>query len=513
LFRLTLLVPDLFPGPCRLSEKIRKKNRARNSLLLISSPFVLTLSTILNFRLNITMIGKTILPEIDALIQSRDLATLKEVLDDFLPPDLAELIGDIPERDQAVIFRLLPKNVAAETFEYLDVDAQASLLKALGKEEVSTILNEMHPDDRTALLEELPGTVVKDVMTLLSPEERKIAQSLLGYPEDSIGRLMTPDYIAVRKEWTVKQVLDYVREHGKDSETLNVIYVVDEKGRLIDDLRIREILLAPPEKLISDIMKENFVALLPTDDQETAVKAFSKYGRVALPVVTTDGHLVGIVTVDDVLTIAEEEHTEDIQKFGGVEALDEPYTTISLTRMVRKRATWLVILFVGEMLTATAMGFFEEEIARAVVLALFVPLIISSGGNSGSQAATLIIRAMALGEVTLKQWWTVMWREIISGLMLGSILGAIGFLRISVWSLFTNIYGPHWLLIALTVGTSLVGVVLWGTLSGSMLPFILKRLGADPATSSAPFVATLVDVTGIVIYFSVAYVILTGTLL
>ena len=460
------------------------------------------------------MIGKTILPEIDALIQSRDVATIKEVLSDLPAPDIAELIGDLPERDQAVIFRLLSKNVASETFGYLDVDTQETLLKALGKEEVSTILNEMHPDDRTALLEELPGPVVKDIITLLSPEERKIAQSLLGYPEESVGRLMTPDYIAVRKEWTVKEVLDFVRENGKDSETLNIIYVVDGKGHLIDDLRIREILLSPLDRKVAELMNENFVALRPTDDQETAVSTFKKYSRVALPVVTDDGHLVGIVTIDDVLTIAEEEHTEDIQKFGGVEALDEPYTSISLTRMVKKRAGWLVILFLSEMLTATAMGFFENEIAKAVVLALFVPLIISSGGNSGSQAATLIIRAMALGEVTLKEWWKVMRREILSGLMLGSILGAIGFLRITLWSLISsNLYGPHWPLIALTVGTSLIGVVMWGTLSGSMLPFVLKRFGADPATSSAPFVATLVDVTGLLIYFTVAYMILSGTLL
>lgn len=459
------------------------------------------------------MIGKSILPELEALIQSRDVATLKELLSDFLVPDLAELIGDLPERDEAVIFRLLPKNTAAETFEYLNVDSQKSLLKALGKEEVGTILNEMAPDDRTALLEELPGPVVKDLIMLLSPEERKIAQNLLGYPEESVGRLMTPDYIAVRKEWTVKEVLDYVREHGKDSETLNVLYVVDEKGILIDDIRMREILLAPLDVIIADLMNQNFVALKPTDDQETAVNAFTKYSRVALPVVSDSGHLLGIVTVDDVLTIAEQESTEDIQKFGGVEALDEPYTTISLGRMVKKRASWLVILFLGEMLTATAMGFFEKEIARAVVLALFVPLIISSGGNSGSQAATLIIRAMALGEVTLSGWWLVMRREILSGLMLGSILGAIGFLRISIWSLISDMYGPHWPLIALTVGTSLVGVVMWGTLSGSMLPFILKRFGVDPATSSAPFVATLVDVTGLIIYFSVAYLILSGTLL
>lgn len=459
------------------------------------------------------MIGKTIQPEIAALIQSRDFATLKEILADFLIPDLAELIGDMDERDQAVLFRLLPKQTAAETFEYLDRDIQKSLLKALAQGEVATILNDMHPDDRTALLEELPGPVVKELVALLTPEERKVAQTLLGYPEESVGRLMTPDYIAVKKEWTTRQVLDYIREHGKNSETLNLVYVVDEKGRLIDDIRIRELLLSPLERPVAELMDENFAWLMATDDQETAVHAFSKYSRVALPVVDDESHLIGIVTIDDILTVAKEEHTEDIQKFGGMEALDEPYINSPLLQMVKKRAGWLVVLFLGEMLTATAMSYFEGEIARAVVLALFVPLIISSGGNSGSQAATLIIRALALGEVTLRDWWRVMRREIISGFMLGLILGVIGFLRISVWSLFTHIYGEHWLLIATTVGLSLVGVVLWGTLAGSMLPFLLKRLGADPATSSAPFVATLVDVTGLVIYFSAAVVVLSGTLL
>jgi magnesium transporter len=351
------------------------------------------------------------------------------------------------------------------------------------------------------------------LITLLSPEERATAQALLNYPEDSIGRLMTPDYIAVRKDWTVQDVLNYVRANGEDKETLNVIYVIDEKGKLIDDLRIREFLLAPLDRRVSEMMDENFVALSVYADKETAVDMFKRYNRTALPVVDSEGHLVGIVTIDDVLQVQEEESTEDIQKIGGMEALDEPYLEISLPRMIKKRAGWLVILFIGEMLTATAMGFFEHEIARAVVLALFVPLIISSGGNSGSQASTLIVRAMALGEVTLPLWWRVMRREFISGLALGSILGSIGFLRIAVWSMFTTIYGPHWMLIALTVALSLVGVVLWGTLIGSMMPFILKRLGADPATSSAPFVATMVDVTGLVIYFSVAYLILRGTLL
>ena len=324
---------------------------------------------------------------------------------------------------------------------------------------------------------------------------------------------MTPDFVSVRKEWTLRHVLDHVRAHGRDSETLNVIYVVNGNNRLIDDLRIREILLAPLHAVVSDLCDNRFVSLNATDDKKEAVKVFRQYDRTVLPVIDSHGRLVGIVTLDDVLDVAEEEATREIQKFGGLEALDEPYMSTPLLEMIRKRATWLVILFVGEMLTATAMGYFETEIKRAVVLALFVPLIISSGGNSGSQAATLIIRALALGEVKLRDWWRVMRREVLSGLLLGLILGTIGFLRIALWSAFSSLYGEHWMLVGLTVSCSLLGIVLWGTLTGSMLPFILKRLGMDPATSSAPFVATLVNVTGLIIYFSVALVILHGTLL
>jgi magnesium transporter len=310
-----------------------------------------------------------------------------------------------------------------------------------------------------------------------------------------------------------------VRENGQDSETLNVIYVVDERGKLIDDLRIREFLLKPLTAKVSDIRDRTFVALSVNDSQEEALNAFRKYDRAALPVVDSDSMLVGIVTSDDMLDVAEEEATEDIQKFGGMEALDEPYMRIPLWRMVRKRAGWLVILFLGEMLTATAMANYQDEIAKAVVLALFLPLIISSGGNSGSQASTLIIRAMALGEVTLRDWWRVASRELRAGLSLGAILGAIGAARVAVWSMVgeryfhRQLYGPHWPLVAVTVGTALVGVVLWGSLSGSMLPFVLRRVGADPATSSAPFVATLVDVTGLIIYFSIALLIMRGAML
>jgi len=459
------------------------------------------------------MLSRLLQPEIKSLLDVRDLSTLKEVLSDWTPADIAELISDLPEYEQAVIFRLLPRDLAADVFEYIDFDMQVSLLKGLGNEEAAAILNEMSPDDRTALLEDLPGSVAKQMITLLSAEERKIAVRLLGYPEDSVGRLMTPDYIDVKPEWTMIDVLNHIREYGKDSETLNIVYVVDEKGKLIDDLKIRDIILAPLDRKVIDLMDENFVALHVTDDQESAVQTFKKYDRVALPVVDAQGLLIGIVTVDDVFDVAEEEATEDIHKLGAVEALEEPYSTIPLLSMVKKRAIWLTILFIGEIMTAIAMGYFENELSKAVVLSIFIPLIISSGGNSGSQAATLVIRAMAIGEISLKDWWLIMRREVMSGFSLGCILGVIGFIQVTVLANFTASIGEHWILIGLTVGFSLIGIVLWGTLSGSMLPFILKKVGADPATSSAPLVATMVDVTGLIIYFSVAILLLSGTLL
>src|SRR5438874_4323503 len=455
------------------------------------------------------MVGKILIPEIKSMIDARNFGALRELFADWPPADVAEVILDLPENDQVIIFRVLPAALAADVFEYLDVEAQQQLLRAMAHEQVVAILNEMSPDDRTALLEEMPSAAARQLIRLLTPDERRIAQSLLGYPEGSVGRLMTPDFIAVHDDWTVKEVFDHVREFGRDSETLNVIYVVDERGKLIDDLRIREFLLKPLTARVGDIRDQTFVALKVNDSQEEALNAFRRYDRVALPVVDSNGVLVGIVTSDDMLDVAEEEATEDIQKIGGMEALDEPYMRISLWRMVRKRAGWLVVLFLGEMLTATAMASFQDEIAKAVVLALFLPLIISSGGNSGSQASTLIIRAMALGEVTLRDWWRVAGREIRAGLSLGVILGVLGAARVAIWSILgkeyfhRDLYGPHWPLVAMTVGSALVGVVLWGSLSGSMLPFVLRGLGADRATSSAPFVATLVDGTGLNIYFSI----------
>jgi magnesium transporter len=452
-------------------------------------------------------------PDLARIIEARDFVALHEMLKHWSPATAAGLLEGLPVEQQVVAFRVLPRELAADVFEYLPLEAQERLLRAMAREDVAGILNEMAPDDRTALLDELPGTVTQQLLNLLTPEERAVAVRLLGYPEGSIGRLMTPDYVRVRPDWTMEHVLDHIRRYGHDSETLSIVYVIDERGRLTGEIPIRKVLLLPPATRVAEVMDTRVVALRATDSQESAVPVFRREDRVALPVTDSGGTLIGIVTIDDVLDVAESAATRTLQRFGGVEALDGPYLEVPLPAMVRRRAGWLVVLFLGEMLTATAMGFFEKEIARAVVLALFVPLIISSGGNSGSQAATLVIRALALGEVTLRQWWRVMRREIWSGLALGAILGAVGFVRIALWSVFTDLYGPHWALVALTVGTALVGVVLWGTLAGAMLPFALRRLGFDPAASSAPFVATLVDVTGLVIYFGVAALILRGTLL
>src|SRR5947199_4610729 len=465
------------------------------------------------------MVGNLLAPEIKSLIDARDFGALRELFREWPRADVAEVILDMPENDQVIIFRVLPAALAADVFEYLDIDAQQQLLRAMAHEQVVAILNEMSPDDRTALLEEMPSAAARQLIQLLTPEERRVARALLGYPEGSVGRLMTPDFVAVRENWTVKEVLDYVREHGPDSETLNFIYVVEERGKLIDDLRIRNFLLRPLNTRVDEIMDRSFVHLTVNETQEEALNIFRKYDRAALAVVDSNGVLVGIVTQDDMLDVAEEEATEDIQKIGGMEALDEPYMRISLWRMVQKRAGWLIILFLGEMLTATAMANYQAELAKALVLALFLPLIISSGGNSGSQASTSMIRAMALGEVTLRDWWTVMRREIQAGRLLGAILGAIGVVRVGAWAivgeqyLHRQPYGAHWPLVALIVGVALVGVVLWVTLTGSCLPFILRRVGADPAASSAPFVATLVDVTGLIIYFSIALLILRGVML
>jgi magnesium transporter len=326
--------------------------------------------------------------------------------------------------------------------------------------------------------------------------------------------MMTPDYVWVYEHNTVAEVLETIRRYGKVSETIDVIYVINNDGIFLDDIRIRDIILAAPDKTVSDLMDGRTIVLYSDEDQEIASGVFKMNNRVALPVVSRSMKLLGIVTIDDILWVAEEEYSEDMQKIGGTEALDAPYLDTPILKLFRKRVVWLIVLFLGELITASVMEHFEAELAKAVVLALFIPLIISSGGNSGSQASTLVIQALAIGDITISDWWTIMKREIISGLLLGTVLGIIGYTRVLVWhSIVPEVYGPHYQLIGLVLGITLLGIVLWGTLCGSMLPLLLKRLGADPAVSSAPFVATLVDITGLILYFSVAFAFLSGILM
>ncbi len=451
--------------------------------------------------------------QFEEAMSSNDKLVMRDFLNNQNISDVAQLVSDNEEYETQIISILSPHR-AVSTFKILDVPEQRRIIQSLPPIKTAELLNELPADDRTAFLEELPPGVVRELIKMLDPEERKVTLALLGYPEGSVGRLMIPDYIAVREDWTMGEVLDEVRKEGRYMETIDVVYVISAQGEFIDDLKIKDVILSSPDKLVSENIDRRYISLNANDTQEEANNIFKMNNRVALPVVDDNNLMLGIVTIDDVLWVANEEFTENMQRIGGTEALDEPYLEMPLLKLFRKRVGWLIILFLGEMLTATAMGYFEDELAKALILALFVPLIISSGGNSGSQASTLIIQAMAMGEVYVEDWWRVLKREILSGLMLGTVLGIIGFVRIEVWSqFFPEVYGEHSFFIALTVGFSLIGVVLWGTLSGSMLPLLLKKLGADPATSSAPFVATLVDVTGLIIYFSLAYVFLSGILL
>lgn len=433
---------------------------------------------------------------------------------DMHPADIAEAISEMKRKERNLHFLKLSPELKVEVFSFLDINIQEEIVRSMTREDYAEVLNNLEPDDRTELLENFPDELIKYSINLLNDTEKQIALNLIGYKEDSIARLMTPLYIQTKANKTVKQVFQHIKKYGKKAETLNYIYVIDDSNVLIDDLQIGQLLMADEDTLIADLIDHNFVSLVTTTPMEDAFDIFEKYDRSAMPIITEKGVLVGIVTFDDILDKIKERDTEDIQKFGGMEELDLSYTHTPLFELVKKRAGWLVVLFLGEMLTASAMSYYDQEIEKAVVLALFVPLIISSGGNSGSQAASLIIRAMALGEVKLSDWWYVMRKEIASGLMLGGILGFIGFVRIFIWQeAGIYDYGEFWLYVGLSVSVSLVFIVLWGTLSGSIIPFVLKRFGMDPATASAPFVATLVDVSGLIIYFTIAALFLSGKLL
>lgn len=460
------------------------------------------------------MIVDLLKPEFEELIEEKDWVALKDILNDVPAVDVAELLEELDAEIAIVIFRLLKKQKAADVFTYLSSGKGMELLNMFTAQQLSEVMSNLEPDERVSLMEELPGHLTQRIMNSLSNEDRKQAQKLLGYPEESVGRLMTPRYVKVKKDWTIQRAMEHIRKFGHSVETVNVIYVVDASEHLIDDLRLNQLILADPEAKIETLMDESFEALSAFDDQEDAVKMLSKYDRVAMPVVDSDGILVGIVTVDDVIDVAEEETTEDMQLMAGMSALDNYYSETSIFQMVQKRVGWLVMLFMGQMLTVTAMANYEEALAAAAMLSFFIPMIISSGGNSGSQAATLIIRAISTDDIKLGDWKMVLKRELLSGLLLGIFLGILGSIVIATWMVMRGDPLSYELILqALTVGTSLVGVVVFGNLSGSMLPFVMSKLGLDPAVTSAPFVATLVDVTGIIIYFSVALLLLQGVIL
>ena len=447
------------------------------------------------------------------LLANHSWHELRRMLAGLHAADVADVMGAFEGDDELILFRLLGSG-KGDVFAYLPPDRQRRILRTVPPQQLAEIVGQMRPDDRARMVEVLPKPIAHAILGRLPPSELKASLALLSYPENTAGRYMTPNFASVAPGMTAAEALEHVRRTGRNKETLNVVYVVDEHGKLLAGVRLGSLVLAAPGTLVTDTDDSPLVALPDTTPREEVLRIFERYDRVALPVVDDEFLMLGIITIDDILDVAEAQTTKGIHKMGGLEALDMPYETVGFWEMARKRGGWLAALFIGEMLTATAMSHYEHEIARAVVLALFVPLIISSGGNSGSQAASLIIRALALEELRIRDWLRVCRREIFSGLTLGAGLGVIGFVRIVLWQqLGINDYGPHYLLLAVAVAMSLVGVVTFGTLSGSMLPFLLRRFGFDPATSSAPFVATLVDVTGLVIYFQVAALILRGTLL
>ena len=450
--------------------------------------------------------------QFEEVIASEDKLRIQEFLNDQNISDVADILYDNEDYEGQIIAHLSIHR-ATSVFKILDTSTQKRIIKDLPAFKTTELLNELPIDDRVAFLEELPTSIVRDLIKTLGVEERKETLEVLGYPENSVGRIMTPDYVYVYASNTVEEVFATIRKYGKDSETINVIYVINEKGELIDDIRISDIILSAPNKKVEELIDGRVIALHPEDDQETASETFKMNNRVALPVVSQSNKLLGIVTIDDILWVAGEEFSEDMQKMGGTEALEEPYLDIPLFKLYKKRIIWLLILFIGETLTIAAMSGFQKTLEHVLVLSTFIPLIISSGGNSGSQAATLIIQAMALGEITVKDWWRIARREIQSGLFMGLTLGLIGFGIVVGGHQFLSLFGEHYFQVGLAIGMALIGVVLWGTLMGSMLPLLLKRLGADPAASSTPFIATLVDVTGLLIYFGTAYLLLRDILL
>lgn len=461
--------------------------------------------------------AQLLLPEAREQLEAGAFHDLRHTLETIEPSDVADLLsellatGSAPEA--AVMFRLLRRDEASEAFAELDPDAQSDLIDELGAERAVRVVESLDPDDRAEFLDELPSEAATRLIARLSPAERRRTQAILGYAPDTVGRLMTPDYVRIRKTNTVADTLEHIRRYGKDAETVHWVYVIDDEFKLVDDLHIRTLLLADPQTHIADLCDDRFISLTATDDQEEAVRVMNRYDRTALPVVDLRGVLVGIVTIDDVADVAEEEATEDIHKLGGLEALERPYLQTDLRQMLKKRGGWLAALFVLQLLTIGVMGYFDEALEAAVVLALFVPLIISSGGNTGTQAASLLIRALAVQELTPRDWRRILIKEVSTGLLLGATLGGLGALSVIGLDIVGVAETEHAGRLALTVGIAVFAIVLWAVSLGSMFPLLLSKLGFDPATISSPLVATVMDVSGLLIYFGIALLLLTGTIL
>jgi len=450
-------------------------------------------------------------PDIQEIIRRGRYAELRSSLTNFPPVDLADLIAALEPPDAAVAFRFLPRPLAAATFSYLDPDHQESLIGALGRDAAVGIVEAMSPDDRAELLDELPSQVAQRIIAGLSPDSRRVTQAILGYPPESVGRIMTPGYVRVRPSWTVEKALTHLRRWGHDAETVNWVFVIDEESRLIGDVGIRYLLLAEPDQTIDSVMDTSAISLRAADDQEEAVRLMARYDRTAIPVVDAENHLIGIVTFDDVADIAEFEVTEDIHKQAGMEALGEPYMQTSVMGMVWKRGPWLGGLFIAGSLTVLVLDYFKAQLDAAVVIALFIPLIIASGGNSATQAATLVTRALALQEVSAGDWFKIIRREVLSGVLLGGSLALLSVIVVFAYNSlgFADFANPTRL--AFAIAAAVAAVVLWGALLGSLLPIGLDRLGADPAASSSPLVATMMDVSGMLIYMIVVGLLLTTT--
>ncbi len=450
--------------------------------------------------------SQLLLPELSELITRRDFRALRESLSGVPPVDVADLLGELPLEQAAVCFRLLPRDEAGDVFAELDADLQTDLIDQLGDIRSRQAIESLDPDDRARVLDELPTEVAKRLIASLSPATRRETQAILGYAPDTVGRLMTPDYIHVRPEWTVSRALEHIRKFGRDAETVHWIFVIDSKYRLLDDIRIRELLLADPNAEIRTLLDDSFLSLNAHDDREEAVRMMGRYDRTALPVIDSRGVLLGIVTHDDVADVAEIEVTEDIQKQAGMEALAKPYMQTGLVEMVKARGIWLCILLLLQVATIGVLDMFQSHLEKAVILVSFIPLIISSGGNTGTQAASLLIRAISLDEIEHSDWKNIITRELRTGLVLGAVLGALAFLLVVGLNATGVVSDTRAVGVGLTVGISILSIVIWGVTIGSMFPIILDRIGFDPATISSPLVATLMDVSGLVIYLAFASV-------